>query len=210
MAIRQAIDKEGVPRAEQRLRHDHRRAGAARPTRGTRTSPTSRRTIRRRPGPPLEGAGYGDGLDVTLTWPNIYPVTNAEFVASQLAEVGINVDHRDGRVLRVAGAGVHATRLRHDGRAPRRAARHRQLRQPRLLLAVRQPRGAGARSPTAKATPDRTRPTELLKRGGPADLRGLAGRLADAGRRPHGVDARRHRLPDRRHRVAVRRLRDHT
>ena len=40
----------------------------------------------------LEAAGYGDGLDVTLLWPNIYPpITRAEYVASQLAEVGINV-----------------------------------------------------------------------------------------------------------------------
>ena len=39
----------------------------------------------------LEAAGYGDGLDVTLLWPNFYPITNAEYVASQLSEVGINV-----------------------------------------------------------------------------------------------------------------------
>ena len=45
--------------------------------------------------------------------------------------------------------------------------------------------------------------------GGPPDLRGLAGRLADPRRRPHGVDARRHRLPDQRHRLAVRRIGDH-
>ena len=32
------------------------------------------------------------GFDVTLVWPNFYPTTNAEFVASQLAEVGINVE----------------------------------------------------------------------------------------------------------------------
>ena len=42
----------------------------------------------------------------------------------------------DRRVLRVARAGVHQRRLRHDGGAARRAARHRQLRQPRLLLAA--------------------------------------------------------------------------
>ena len=40
----------------------------------------------------LEAAGYGDGLDVTLSWPNIYPITRAEYVASQLSEVGINVE----------------------------------------------------------------------------------------------------------------------
>lgn len=39
----------------------------------------------------LAGAGYGDGLDVTLVWPNFYPTTNAEFVASQLGDVGIDV-----------------------------------------------------------------------------------------------------------------------
>jgi peptide/nickel transport system substrate-binding protein len=39
----------------------------------------------------LEEAGYGDGLDLTLTWPNLYATSNAEFVASELAEVGITV-----------------------------------------------------------------------------------------------------------------------
>ncbi len=39
----------------------------------------------------LAAAGYADGLDLTLTWPNLYPVSNAEYVASQLAEVGIDV-----------------------------------------------------------------------------------------------------------------------
>ncbi len=70
----------------------------------------------------LEAAGYGDGLDVTLSWPNIYPTTNAEYVASQLSEVGINVDDRAGRVLGVARAGLHEQGLRHDGGPPRRAA----------------------------------------------------------------------------------------
>lgn len=40
----------------------------------------------------LEQAGYGDGLELTLTWPNLYAIRNAEFVASQLAEVGITLD----------------------------------------------------------------------------------------------------------------------
>jgi peptide/nickel transport system substrate-binding protein len=39
----------------------------------------------------LEAAGHGAGLDITLLWPNFYPITNAEYVASQLGEVGINV-----------------------------------------------------------------------------------------------------------------------
>ena len=39
----------------------------------------------------LEAAGYADGFDVTLSWPNIYAISNAEYVASQLAEVGIDV-----------------------------------------------------------------------------------------------------------------------
>jgi len=39
----------------------------------------------------LEDAGYGDGLELTLTWPNLYATSNADFVASQLAEVGIDV-----------------------------------------------------------------------------------------------------------------------
>ena len=39
----------------------------------------------------LEKAGYGSGLKVTLTWPNIYPTNQAEFVASQLKDVGVDV-----------------------------------------------------------------------------------------------------------------------
>ena len=40
----------------------------------------------------LADAGYGDGLDLVFVYPNIYPTTTAEFVASQLADVGINVE----------------------------------------------------------------------------------------------------------------------
>jgi peptide/nickel transport system substrate-binding protein len=39
----------------------------------------------------LEEAGYGDGLELTLTWPNLYATSNADYVASQLAEVGVDV-----------------------------------------------------------------------------------------------------------------------
>jgi peptide/nickel transport system substrate-binding protein len=39
----------------------------------------------------LEKAGYGSGLKVTLIWPNIYPPNQAEFVASQLKDVGVDV-----------------------------------------------------------------------------------------------------------------------
>jgi peptide/nickel transport system substrate-binding protein len=39
----------------------------------------------------LEKAGYGSGLKLTLTWPNIYPTNQAEYVASQLKDVGIEV-----------------------------------------------------------------------------------------------------------------------
>jgi peptide/nickel transport system substrate-binding protein len=41
----------------------------------------------------LEEAGYGDGLDVTFTLPNFYVAPNiSEYVASQLADVGITVE----------------------------------------------------------------------------------------------------------------------
>ncbi len=40
----------------------------------------------------LADAGYGDGLDLVFVYPNIYPTTTAEFVASQLADVGITVE----------------------------------------------------------------------------------------------------------------------
>lgn len=40
----------------------------------------------------LEEAGYGDGLDLTLVVPNFYASNISEYVASQLAEVGITVE----------------------------------------------------------------------------------------------------------------------
>jgi peptide/nickel transport system substrate-binding protein len=40
----------------------------------------------------LADAGYADGLDLVFVYPNIYPTTTAEYVASQLADVGINVE----------------------------------------------------------------------------------------------------------------------
>lgn len=40
----------------------------------------------------LEEAGYGDGLDLTFVVPNFYPSRGPDFVVSQLADVGINVD----------------------------------------------------------------------------------------------------------------------
>jgi peptide/nickel transport system substrate-binding protein len=40
----------------------------------------------------LADAGYAEGLDLVFVYPNIYPTTTAEFVASQLADVGINVE----------------------------------------------------------------------------------------------------------------------
>ncbi|MGH9135037.1 MAG: ABC transporter substrate-binding protein [Ilumatobacteraceae bacterium] len=40
----------------------------------------------------LADAGYGDGLDLVLIYPNIYPTNVAEYVASQLADVGIDVE----------------------------------------------------------------------------------------------------------------------
>ena len=136
----------------------------------------------------LDAAGYGDGLELTLTWPNLYSTTNADFVASQLAEVGITVDRRDDRLLGLARAGLRQPRLRHDGRAPRRAPRHRQLRRPRLLLAVRQPGGPGARR-RGEGQPGPGGGRRAAQGGRSADLRGLARRLVDPRGRPHRVDA---------------------
>ncbi len=39
----------------------------------------------------LQKAGVGSGLKVTLTWPNIYPTNQAEFVKSQLKDIGVEV-----------------------------------------------------------------------------------------------------------------------
>jgi peptide/nickel transport system substrate-binding protein len=40
----------------------------------------------------LADAGYGDGLELVFVYPNIYPTTTAEYVASQLGDVGIDVE----------------------------------------------------------------------------------------------------------------------
>jgi peptide/nickel transport system substrate-binding protein len=40
----------------------------------------------------LEEAGYGDGLDLSFVVPNHYPPRGPDFIVSQLAEVGINVE----------------------------------------------------------------------------------------------------------------------
>ncbi|MBA3604517.1 MAG: ABC transporter substrate-binding protein [Acidimicrobiia bacterium] len=40
----------------------------------------------------LDGAGVTDGTALTLVYPNIYPTNAAEYIASQLAEVGIEVE----------------------------------------------------------------------------------------------------------------------
>jgi len=40
----------------------------------------------------LEEAGFGDGLDLTFVVPDFYPSRGPDFVVSQLADVGINVD----------------------------------------------------------------------------------------------------------------------
>ncbi len=40
----------------------------------------------------LAEAGYADGFDLRFVYPNIYPTTIAEYLATQLSEVGINLD----------------------------------------------------------------------------------------------------------------------
>lgn len=40
----------------------------------------------------LRDAGVEEGTPFVLTWPNFYPTTSAEYVASQLAEVGLEVE----------------------------------------------------------------------------------------------------------------------
>jgi len=40
----------------------------------------------------LEAAGVEEGTPFTLTWPNFYPTTSAEYVASQLADVGLEIE----------------------------------------------------------------------------------------------------------------------
>lgn len=40
----------------------------------------------------LDEAGYGDGLELTFVVPDFYPAAVSDYVASQLAEVGVTVD----------------------------------------------------------------------------------------------------------------------
>ncbi|MBA3288363.1 MAG: ABC transporter substrate-binding protein [Acidimicrobiia bacterium] len=40
----------------------------------------------------LDAAGYGEGLELELSYPDIYPTNAAEYIRSELEEVGITVD----------------------------------------------------------------------------------------------------------------------
>ncbi len=57
----------------------------------------------------LAQAGYPKGFSLTLKLPPpSYARRAGEIIASELAEVGIRVQHRKSRVGAVAGSGVHA------------------------------------------------------------------------------------------------------
>ena len=137
----------------------------------------------------LEAAGYPDGFDVTLMWPNIYPTNDAEYVASQLAEVGINVEIETVEF----SVWLEQVYTNHDYDMtavlhvePRDIANYAnpdyywQYDNPEVQQLI----------DDAKIDPRPRRVRRAAQAGRPADLRGLAGRLADPRRRPDRVDAR--------------------
>ena len=156
----------------------------------------------------LDAAGYGDGLELTLTWPSLYPVSRADFVASQLAEVGITV------TVETVEFSVWLEQVYGNHDYDMTAVAHVE---PRDIVNYANPDYYWQYdSPevqelvaAAKVNPDLDEATEQLKEAArlisedsPVDWLILGGR-------PHRVDDGRDRLPDRRHRLAVRRLRDH-
>ena len=172
-AIRQAIDKEAYKELHNGFGTII--GGPVPPTDPVVRGPHRRRAVRRRGGEGGAGGGRATATGSTSRWCGRTSTrrNNAEFVALPAGRGRHQRRDPDRRVLGVAGAGVHQPRLRHDRRAPRRAARHRQLRQPRLLLAVRQPRGPAAdrrRQGVARSG----RGDRAAQAGRPPDLRGLA------------------------------------
>ena len=88
----------------------------------------------------LKEAGVTTPLDLSLILPPpAYARQGGQIIAAELAQVGINAKIQEVAVGPVAVGRVQGPQLRPDHRQPRRAARHRHLRQSELLLPVRQP-----------------------------------------------------------------------
>jgi peptide/nickel transport system substrate-binding protein len=91
----------------------------------------------------LAEAGYADGFNLTLHLPPpSYARRSGEIIVGQLAEIGIKVKVRNVEFPQWLETVFTA------GQFTRRASRHRPVRQPRLLLALRQPRGETTARPS--------------------------------------------------------------
>ena len=139
----------------------------------------------------------------------LLPVTNAEFVASQLGEVGINV------TIETVEFSVWLEQVFTNDDYDMTAVLHVEPRDignyanPDYYWQYDSPEvqqliADAKASPTRRRRPSCSRQAaRQISEDSPVDW------LAP-GRRPHRVAHRRHRLPDRRHRLPVRRLGDHT
>ena len=155
----------------------------------------------------IEAAGAA-GTPLTLLYPNIYPTYAAEYVASQLGEVGLDVTVE----LIEFPAWLERVFTNKDYDMT-------------VVLHV-EPRDIGNYanpdyywnydSPEvqqliadAKVALDPAESDELLRQAARLISEESPGRLAPAGRRPHRLHPGRDRLPDQRHRLALRRLGHH-
>ena len=105
----------------------------------------------------LAEAGVED-LELTLTIPSFYGTTVPQVLVSDFNDIGVTLTVESVEFADLAPGRLHEPRLRPELRAARRAARLRQLREPRLLLRIRQPRGAvalrrGDRRPSTPTSP---------------------------------------------------------
>ena len=139
-AIAYAIDRKAIidgaverPRHADRQPSDAQRSRLCRPDRAyIRTIPPRPRRCWRRPASRRRSV-----LTLTLP-PPPYARQGGEIIAAELAEIGIAGEDRERRMGAVALQRLHQQELRSDDHQPCRAARHRHLRQPELLLPVRQ------------------------------------------------------------------------
>ena len=153
----------------------------------------------------LREAGVDEGTEITLTWPNFYPTTSAEFVASQLAEVGLEVE------IETVEFSVWLEQVYTNADYDLTAVLHVEPRDignyanpdyywrydnPEVQQLVADAKIAETPRGGHRAAPP----------GGCDHRGGLTGRLADPAGRHHRGHPRAGRLPHQRHRLAVRRL----
>ncbi len=151
----------------------------------------------------LADAGYADGFEFTLDTPTYDPhPLVAEFIKSELAKVGVTVninpitsDEWYSKVFKAAG-------LRGDAAGARQRPRRGLVRQPRLLLGLRQPAGDGL-GRRSRGVQDRRRADGEAQARQRADRQGCGQRVAVPVPAAGGGLRGRQRLPHQRSELAV-------